>query len=123
MECRLANLVRDQQGCPVGRNSKQEHGRGGNWDVHYLSTGAGHLHDVRTRGGDLVSVKPRAVRTDQILLIAVVSDRYVARYYGRREWARLQIDKYCCHEKNKAAASGCPRLPSKPAGFGSGRRA
>ena len=78
MECRLAYFVRDEQVCPVGGNSQQEDSGGGNLDAGHLSTGGGYLRDDRALGSSFVKVKTCTISPDEILWIAVVSDRHVS---------------------------------------------
>src|SRR5579864_1039020 len=83
-----------------------------------LSARDGNLCHAETFGTEFTKVESRSVCPDQVLLATVVSNRNIARYFRRREWARLQVDEYREEEKSETGASDCPRFPSWPGGFG-----
>ena len=87
-------------------------------DVRHLSTGGGYLRDDRSLGSKVVKVKTCTISPNEILWIAVVSDRDVARHCGHRKRAGLKIDEQRDDGKSQAAASGRPGFPSKVTGFG-----
>ncbi len=79
--------------------------------MRHLATGAGHLRDGRARGSPFIKVKPCPIRPDETLGITVMSDRDVARYFGRGEWAGLKIDEQRDDGKTEAADRDGPPFP------------